>query len=186
MYKRQLDGNLGQNHHQQNMIQNNHNHHAVNLRGMGQFTRQPLDNIHPMIDSNKNIQNALAHGTGKSTHLNDKHHLDLAPQQPTAAQLAMSKPSNENNQDLLGSNANNIINNANRQQMIPGHITQLSGQQTLQQQQGYGRWNMKQSVDGGIHQTVTMQHKLAASIGGMNLNNEEHHNIMRGVNTNHQ
>ena len=184
-----LDGNLGQNHHQQNLIQNNHinsHHHPVNLRGMGQFQRQPMDNIHPMIDNNKNIQNALAHGTGKSTHLNDKHHLDLAPQ-PTTAQLAMSKPSTVNeNTELLGSNANNMINNANRQHMIPGHVTQLSGQQTLQQQPGYGRWNMQQSVDGSIHQTVTMQQNLAASIAGMSLNNEEQQNIMRGVNTNHQ
>jgi hypothetical protein len=103
----------------------------------------------------------------------------------------MSKPSAVNeNTELLGSNANNIINNANRQHMIPGHITQLSGQQTLQQQQGYGRWNMQQSVDGGIHQTVTMQQNLAASIAGMNLGNEEQQNILRGglqiSNTNHQ
>ena len=41
------------------------------------FGRQPLDNIHPMIDSNKNIQNALCHGA-KTTLLNEKH-LDLAP-----------------------------------------------------------------------------------------------------------
>ena len=172
-----LDGQMGQNHHQQNIIQNNHNNvqHHVNFRAMGQFPRQPLDNIHPMIDSNKNIQNALAHGTGKSTHLNDKHHLDLAPQ-PTASHLAMAtKASNVNETtELLGSNANNMINNVNLQHMIPGHVTQLSQQQ--QPQQGYGqRWNniQHQSIDGSIHQTVTMQQNLAAGIAGMNMNNEE-------------
>ena len=177
-----LDGNLGQNHHQQNMVQNNHNnsHHHVNLRAMGQFQRQPLDNIHPMIDSNKNIQNALAHGTGKSTHLNDRHNLDLAPQQ-NAAQLAMSKSSNINeNTDLFG---NNMINNANRHNMIPGHVTQLGQQQ--QQQQGYGRWNMQQSVDGSIHQTVTMQQNLASGIAGMNIINDEQNMIRGGLQNHH-
>ena len=180
-----LDGQLGQNHHQQNIIQNNHNNsHHLNLRGMGQFPRQPLDNIHPMIDGNKNIQNALAHGTGKSTHLNDKHHLDLAPQSNSTAQLAMSKSTNgvnENTTDLMGSNANSAFNNANRQHMIPGQI--MGQQPNLPQQQVYGRWNMQQqSVDGQIQQTVTMQQNLAASIAGMNLNNEEQHMIGRGSN----
>ena len=58
--------------------------------------------------------------------------------------------------------------------MIPGHVTQLSQQQ--QPQQGYGqRWNniQHQSIDGSIHQTVTMQQNLAAGIAGMNINNDE-------------
>ena len=148
-----LDGQLNQNHHQQNLIQNNHNNsHQLNLRAMGQFPRQPLDNIHPMIDSNKNIQNAMAHGTGKSTHLNEKHHLDLAPHSNSTAQLAMSKSSNgvtENTNDMIGSNVNNTFNNGNRHNMIPGQI--MNQQQNLPQQQVYGRWNMhQQSVDGGI------------------------------------
>ena len=54
-------------------------HPAAPLR---QFGRQPFDNIHPMIDSNKNIHNALCHGA-KSTKLNEKH-LDLAPQPVSA------------------------------------------------------------------------------------------------------
>ena len=178
-----LDGQLNQNHHQQNLIQNNHNNsHQLNLRAMGQFPRQPLDNIHPMIDSNKNIQNAMAHGTGKSTHLNEKHHLDLAPHSNSTAQLAMSKSSNgvtENTNDMIGSNVNNTFNNGNRHNMIPGQI--MNQQQNLPQQQVYGRWNMhQQSVDGGIQQTVTMQQNLAASIAGMNLNNEEQNMIGRG------
>ena len=178
-----LDGQLGQNHHQQTLIQNNHNNsHHINLRAMGQFPRQPLDNIHPMIDSNKNIQNALAHGTGKRTHLNDQHHLDLAPQSSSV----MAKPENlpnENTNDLMGSNGNSTYNNANRQHMVPGHNMMGVQQNLHQQQQNYGRWSMQQqSVDGGIQQTVTMQQNLAASIAGMNLNNEETQKMMRGSN----
>ena len=181
-----LDGALGlggQHPPQTHLIQNNLNNH-VNLRQ--QFSRQPLDNIHPMIDNNKNIQNALAHGTGKSTHLNEKHHLDLAPQPNAAAQFAMSKSSLVNeNTGLLGSNSNNIITNAtNRHSMISGHVTQL-GQQT-RQQQNYGRWNLQHSVD----QAITRQHHLAAGIAGINLNNEDQNMIRGGLHTtnanNHQ
>ena len=39
------------------------------------FPLQALDNVHPMIDNNKNIHNALCHGA-KSTQLNERH-LDL-------------------------------------------------------------------------------------------------------------
>ena len=46
------------------------------------------NNIHPMIDSNKNIQSALCHGA-KSTLLNEKH-LDLVPAAAAAGQHAAS------------------------------------------------------------------------------------------------
>ena len=58
----------------------NKNHHmhtaAATTTTTNGFPLQPLDNVHPMIDNNRNIQNALCHGT-KSTTLNEKD-LDLA------------------------------------------------------------------------------------------------------------
>ncbi|TRY79985.1 hypothetical protein TCAL_11366 [Tigriopus californicus] len=45
------------------------------------FPLQSLDNVHPVTDNNKNIQNALCHGT-KSTNLNQKH-LDLVSKSAT-------------------------------------------------------------------------------------------------------
>jgi len=47
-------------------------------KGKGLSFRTPLDNIHPIVDNNKNIQNALCHGT-KGTSLTDgKRNLDIA------------------------------------------------------------------------------------------------------------
>lgn len=40
--------------------------------------RPPLDNIHPIIDNNKNIQNALCHGTKTTTLTENKRNLDIA------------------------------------------------------------------------------------------------------------
>ena len=182
-----LDGAIGVG-PQQHIIQTNHNntHHHVNLRNMGQFARQPLDNIHPLIDNNKNIQNALAHGTGKATHLNDRHHLDLAPQ-PTAAQLAMAKSSIVNeNTELLGPNANNAMANTitNRQQ-IPGQISQFNQQTQRQQQQLFGRWNLQQPTEEPTNQQRTgiLQQNLSAGLAAMNLNSEEQDKTRGG---NHQ
>jgi len=40
--------------------------------------RPPLDNIHPIIDNNKNIQNALCHGSKTTTLTENKRNLDIA------------------------------------------------------------------------------------------------------------
>jgi hypothetical protein len=46
--------------------------------GKGMAFRAPLDNIHPTVDNNKNIQNALCHGS-KATSLTDgRRGLDIA------------------------------------------------------------------------------------------------------------
>ena len=39
--------------------------------------RTPLDNIHPIVDNNKNIQNALCHGTKSTSLSEDKRNLDI-------------------------------------------------------------------------------------------------------------
>jgi len=59
------------------------------------------DNIHPMIDTNKNIANALCHGA-KSTSLMDKK-LDLAPPAilPTNPQNSTHNKENDRNVDNL-------------------------------------------------------------------------------------
>ena len=57
-----------------NTVKTGHSSAAQSRVGAG-FPLQPLDNVHPMTDSNRNIQNALCHGA-KSTSLNGKQ-LDL-------------------------------------------------------------------------------------------------------------
>lgn len=47
-------------------------------KGKGLAFRTPLDNIHPIVDNNKNIQNALCHGTKSTTLTDGKRNLDIA------------------------------------------------------------------------------------------------------------
>lgn len=70
--------------------------------GSAGFPLQSLDNVHPVIDNNKNIQNALCHGT-KSTNLNQKH-LDLVSK--NASQLG--------NNSLLRTTTNPLDVNKNQ------------------------------------------------------------------------
>jgi len=51
--------------------------HITKNKGKGGF-RAPLDNIHPLVDNNKNIQAALCHGTKSSQLLQDNKNLDIA------------------------------------------------------------------------------------------------------------
>lgn len=85
--------------------------------------RPPLDNIHPAVDSNKNIQNALCHGT-KSTHLSEKQ-LDLAgPKHPqSVAEIQRTSLTDE----PLGSILSRANNNSEAQQLIakPALLTTL-------------------------------------------------------------
>ena len=46
-------------------------------KGKGLAFRTPLDNIHPLVDNNKNIQNALCHGTKSTSLSEDKRNLDI-------------------------------------------------------------------------------------------------------------
>ena len=39
--------------------------------------RTPLDNIHPVVDNNKNIQNALCHGSKNTSLVDSKRSLDI-------------------------------------------------------------------------------------------------------------
>ena len=40
--------------------------------------RAPLDNIHPLVDNNKNIQAALCHGSRTTSLLEERKSLDIA------------------------------------------------------------------------------------------------------------
>lgn len=46
-------------------------------KGAGLSFRTPLDNIHPIVDNNKNIQNALCHGSRSTTLTDGKRNLDI-------------------------------------------------------------------------------------------------------------
>lgn len=65
------------------------------MTGQGHNNRQRGDNIHPMVDTNKNIANALCHGA-KSTSLSEKK-LDLAPS-------VLAKLNLENDQNQINNN----------------------------------------------------------------------------------
>ena len=63
-------------------------------KGKGLSFRTPLDNIHPIVDNNKNIQNALCHGT-KSTSLTEgKRNLDIARNSNSNANCDVSRNTN--------------------------------------------------------------------------------------------
>ena len=53
------------------------------FQSKGLTFRTPLDNIHPLVDNNKNIQAALCHGTKSTTLLDEKKNLDIATKIPT-------------------------------------------------------------------------------------------------------
>ena len=44
--------------------------------------RPPLDNIHPTVDNNKNIQNALCHGSKTTSLADGRRGLDIARSAP--------------------------------------------------------------------------------------------------------
>ena len=46
-------------------------------KSKGLAFRTPLDNIHPLVDNNKNIQNALCHGTKSTSLAETKRNLDI-------------------------------------------------------------------------------------------------------------
>ena len=65
-------------------------------KGKGLSFRTPLDNIHPIVDNNKNIQNALCHGT-KSTTLTaqpGKRNLNIARSSNSSANCDVPRNTN--------------------------------------------------------------------------------------------
>ena len=46
-------------------------------KGSGLAFRPPLDNIHPLVDNNRNIQNALCHGSKSTSLAEAKRNLDI-------------------------------------------------------------------------------------------------------------
>ncbi len=60
-----------------------HQHHHHNKHNGG-YPLQPLDNVHPLTESSRNLQNALCHGT-KTTRLSERQ-LDLAHRAARTAQ----------------------------------------------------------------------------------------------------
>jgi len=96
----------------------NHGHHGNHYKGtQKEITNSKMrhDNIHPMIDTNKNIQNALCHGA-KSTSLSEKK-LDLVN----------TKVNQENDRNV--DNLNQINNNP---EPVPTLPTQQQQQPVLQ------------------------------------------------------
>ena len=87
------------------------------MKSKGLAFRTPLDNIHPMVDNNKNIQNALCHGSKNTSLVDNKRNLDIArnasstPAQ-SGQQTAQSsaKGFNGNSASLTTANANVIQN----------------------------------------------------------------------------
>ena len=94
--------------------------------------RTPLDNIHPVVDNNKNIQNALCHGSKNTSLVDSKRSLDIVrtvgsvgsgtktfshpvpPQQnPTSQQQKPLQTQTTNANVLQNSKLCNINNNNN-------------------------------------------------------------------------
>jgi cyclin-dependent kinase 5 activator 1 len=74
---------------------NKNKSHGISFRG-------PLDNIHPIIDNNKNIQNALCHGTKTTTLTANKRNLDIA---------ANNKIDTTNNTNIQNTTNTSQVNN---------------------------------------------------------------------------
>ena len=89
------------------------------MKSKGLAFRTPLDNIHPMVDNNKNIQNALCHGSKNTSLVDNKRNLDIAKtassttaqsSQQAAQSLANTKGFNGNSASFTTANANVIQN----------------------------------------------------------------------------
>merc|ERR1712168_25581 len=72
--------------------------------------RTPLDNIHPIVDNNKNIQNALCHGTKNTSLVDGKRNLDIV-RNPTAPQAATTHTG-----DVVRNQTNKLYNQGPPQQ----------------------------------------------------------------------
>ena len=53
-------------------------------KNKGLAFRPPLDNIHPLVDNNRNIQNALCHGSKSTSLAETKRNLDIVRSSGTA------------------------------------------------------------------------------------------------------
>lgn len=84
-------------------------HQTKERKGTNLSFRTPLDNIHPIVDNNKNIQNALCHGS-KSTSLTDgKRNLDIV-RNPTVPQTASTHSG-----DVVRNQTNKLFNQGPQQ-----------------------------------------------------------------------
>lgn len=88
----------------------------------GLSLRTPLDNIHPLVDNNKNIQAALCHGSKTTSLLEDKKNLDIAAKtkksNQTCAPIVPTKTTDvgklRKEEALTNVNNNNININNNK------------------------------------------------------------------------
>ena len=65
-------------------------------KGSGLAFRPPLDNIHPLVDNNRNIQNALCHGSKSTSLAEAKRNLDIVRTSSTGGEV-------RKNSNLVGS-----------------------------------------------------------------------------------
>ena len=91
------------------------------------------DNIHPMIDTNKNIQNALCHGA-KSTSLSEKK-LDLVKQVQQQQQNNQENDRNLDNLNQINNNATSVAEQLHNQIQPQLQQTQQLQQQLQREQQ---------------------------------------------------
>lgn len=104
-------------------------------KSKGLAFRTPLDNIHPLVDNNKNIQNALCHGTKSTSLTENSRNLDIA-----------------RNAVSVGSGANSAI-----QAQASLHTTSITAasQQQQQQKTQHTQHNSASSNGNGILPTNT-------------------------------
>ena len=71
-------------------------------KNKGLAFRPPLDNIHPLVDNNRNIQNALCHGSKSTSLAETKRNLDIVR---TSAATGTTTGEVRKNSNLVGSKA---------------------------------------------------------------------------------
>jgi cyclin-dependent kinase 5 activator 1 len=114
----------------------NHGHHGNHYKGtQKEITNSKMrhDNIHPMIDTNKNIQNALCHGA-KSTSLSEKK-LDLVKQVQQQQQNNQENDRNLDNLNQINNNATSVAEQLHNQIQPQLQQTQQLQQQLQREQQ---------------------------------------------------
>jgi len=102
-------------------------------KSKGLAFRAPLDNIHPLVDNNKNIQNALCHGTKSTSLTESSRNLDIA-----------------RNAVSVGSGSNSAI-----QAQASLHTTSITAASQQQQQQQKTQHNSASSNGNGLLPTNT-------------------------------
>ncbi|XP_023344168.1 cyclin-dependent kinase 5 activator 1 [Eurytemora carolleeae] len=64
----------------------------IPIKSKGLSFRAPLDNIHPLVDNNKNIQAALCHGSRTTSLLEERKSLDIATKHTNKYKISQASP----------------------------------------------------------------------------------------------